>query len=506
MLLPHESQGVRGVGGGRRGGGAMQALAAAERPPGEDFDPDRPQRIAAQKLIVQPLLRHEIESWKPQTSWRNWGGVHTEEAAAEEMRRIEEECRQLAARAEFPLEILPLARAANDDQAAAVRDSSRADAMILYAAGANRLDPCISGKRHNILFVRHRSGPVYDWYENVSNRFLRLPGPDFEYDQYRNYEGVGVDDVVVDDYGEILWRLRAVYGLKNFLGHRALTIGKASGKGCPKAPALCREKYRMEIVEVPYAELGRRIAEARQEEHVMRAADRWASRYLAQSGVTLRTERTFVVRAFLLYKIFKDLMQEHGAQSFTIAGCMSTVMPIAATTACLALSVLQDEGRVAFCESDFASHPAGVLLRFISGKPVFMHNPTFPHQGVLTCAHCASPRRMDGREYDKVQLLTHYESDYGAAPKVDMPLGAELTLIDPDCAQVRWLGLKAKVIDNPSFSICRSQQDVRIVGDSKRLAREIRGSHWMMARGDYLAEMGYAVRKLGLDWLNLSEE
>jgi hypothetical protein len=284
-----------------------------------------------------------------------------------------------------------------------------------------------------------------------------------------------------------------------------VTIGKASGKGCPKAPAVCREKYGMEMVEVPYEDLQRRIDEARGDSALMARTQRWAERYLAQEGVTLRTGRHFVAGAFVLYKIFKDLMHEHEAASFTIAGCMTTVMPVAETTACLALSVLQDEGHVAFCESDFASHPAGVLLRYVAGKPVFMHNPTFPHQGVLTCAHCTCPRRMDGRAYDKVQVLTHYESDYGASPKIEMPSGTEVTLIDPDCAQVRWLGLKGHVIDNPALSICRSQQDIRIVGDWRRLAREIRGSHWMMARGDYLQEMGYAMRKLGLDWLNISD-
>ena len=48
--------------------------------------------------------------------------------------------------------------------------------------------------------------------------------------------------------------------------------------------------------------------------------------------------------------------------------------------------------------------------------------------------------------------LCHYESDYGAATKVKMPVGQEVTLIDPDCAQVRWLGLKGTVADNPNIS------------------------------------------------------
>ncbi len=471
----------------------------------EDWDPDRPQVVTGKRLVVQPLLRHEIETRKPQQSWRNWGGVHTEQTAAEEVKRISGELEKLAAEADFPIEILPVATARNDEQGARVRDSSPADVMILYAAGARYLDPCITGRRHNIIFVRHRSGPIYDWYENVSNRFLRMPGKDFEYDQYRNYEGVGVDDVVVDDSGEILWRLRALYGVKNFVGSRAVTIGRASGKGCPRAPELCREKYKMDIIEVPYADLERRIKAKRENAAWVANARKWTDRYLSQPNVTLKTDRQFVVSCFLLYTVFKDLMLEHDAQSFTIQGCMRTVMPIAETTACLSLSLLQDEGHIAFCESDFASHPAGVLLRYVTGKPVFMHNPTFPHKGIVTCAHCACPRRFDGTTYEPIDVMTHYESDYGAATKVKLPVGREVTLIDPDCAQVRWLGLKGTVVDNPSFSICRSQQDIRIHGDWKRLAREIHGSHWMMAYGDYLDEMGYCMRKLGLEWLNISE-
>ena len=59
--------------------------------------------------------------------------------------------------------------------------------------------------------------------------------------------------------------------------------------------------------------------------------------------------------------------------------------------------------------------------------------------------------------------------------------------------------------DNPSLSICRSQQDIHIEGDWKKLAREMRGSHWMMAYGDYLKETGYCMRKIGLDWMNISD-
>ena len=411
-------------------------VAEGSRPEIGDWDPDKPQVVTAKKLVVQPLLRHELESWKPQQSWRNWGGVHTKETVAEEVQRISRELQQLAADAEFPLEILPVATASTDAEGANVRDSSSADVLILYAAGATfpgplhlrettqpHLRAAPLGAR--LRLVRERQQPVP---QNAGQRLPVQPGPQL-------LRGLASDDIVVDDYQEILWRLRALSGVKNFLGSRAVTIGKASGKGCPRAPELCRTKYQMDLVEVPYADLEKRIALRREDAALHDAkARQWTKRYVTQPNVTLKTHPQFVHNCFLLYTVFKDLMREHNAQSLTIQGCMRTVMPIAETTACLSLSLLQDEGYIAFCESDFSCHPAGVLLRYVSGRPVFMHNPTFPHNGVVTCAHCACPRRMDGARYEPLEILTHYESDYGAATKVLMAPGTEVTIINPDYA------------------------------------------------------------------------
>lgn len=120
------------------------------------------------------------------------------------------------------------------------------------------------------------------------------------------------------------------------------------------------------------------------------------------------------------------------------------------------------------------------------------------------CAHCTAPRRMDGRRYEPARIMTHYESDFGAAPKIEMPIGQEVCAISPEYASGRWVGIKAVVRDNPCFAICRSQQDVEIQGDWKRLVAEARDSHWMMVYGDYLREIGYAARKIGLTWDDVS--
>jgi len=79
-----------------------------------------------------------------------------------------------------------------------------------------------------------------------------------------------------------------------------------------------------------------------------------------------------------------------------------------------------------------------------------------------------------------------------------MPLGQELTIIDPEYSLPRWLAFRGLVRANPSYDVCRTQQDVEIQGDWKRLIPEVRDSHWVAAFGNYLHEVEYASRKIGL--------
>jgi hypothetical protein len=145
-----------------------------------------------------------------------------------------------------------------------------------------------------------------------------------------------------------------------------------------------------------------------------------------------------------------------------------------------------------------------VLLYYLSGKPVFLNDPTYPYRRVVTIAHCTAPRKMDGQTAEPVRLLTHSESDYGAAPKVEMKIGQVVTNLIPDFASRNGVGFEGVVLANPFLDICRSQVDIQIHGDQDRLLREMKGFHWMTRHGNYLRETGYALRKVGVDWIDLS--
>lgn len=486
---------------------AAGALAPAPTPAWEPdlWSPERPFATLGQPLKVQPVLMYSLPKRREAASWKSWGGIQTEEAAAEEMRRIAGELQAVSTQAEFPVEVSPVVKARSVEEAARTRNPG-ADVTVLYPAtgSGSLLRACIAEAGSAIIFVRHRSGPVYYWYEALSVRYLR--GRHAQPAQANPAEAprLSVDDVVVDDCGELLWRLRALYGVKNFLGAKVVALGGAQGKYAPDAPRVARERFKLDIVEPTYADLALRIRSARNDRARAALAEQWAARYLGMPQTRLETDRQFVVNAFLLYGIFQDLIRENGAAAFTINQCMATILPMAETTACLTLSLLNDEGMPAFCESDFVIVPAGILLRCIAGKPVFLHNSTFPHNGVVTCAHCTAPRRMNGQRYEPARVLTHYESEYGAAPKVEIPPGQEVTLIDPEYATCRWVGFKGTVESNPFYQICRSQQDVRIQGNWRKLLDEARDSHWVMVYGDYLKEIGYAAPRVGVTWESIS--
>ena len=474
----------------------------------EEWDPDKPLIVTGKKLKAQPVLMYRTSERREATSWKSWGGVQTEQAASEEAKRISKELNSLSVKADFPLQILPIVKVKSAKEALQVHKNDY-DVIIAYPASGSgdTLRACFSREKDKdtIVFVRHSSGPIYYWYEALSVKYLRTDENESEQNSYSDHGGVYIYDVVVDDYQELLWRLRALYGIKNFIGTRIVALGGAWGKYSPEAPTVAQEKYKIEIIEVSYDDAAPRIKSAKTDGKLVLQAEKRAEKYLSLPNTALMTDKKFVVNAFLLYRVIRDLMREYDAPAFTIRACMTTILPIAETTPCLSLSLLNDEGMLAFCESDFVVIPAGILLHYISGKPVFLHNSTFPHKAVATCAHCSAPRRMDGTHYEPVKIMTHYESEYGAAPKVEIPKGQEVTFIDPEYSTGRWVGFKGIVKSNPSYEICRSQQDVEIQGDWRTLLKEVRDSHWMMAYGDYLKEVGYASRKIGIKWVDISE-
>ncbi|MBN2474217.1 MAG: hypothetical protein JXB62_06400 [Pirellulales bacterium] len=486
------------LGGAAFGAAALTGLSwsALAAGAGADVEAAPPRRA----LKVKPVFCYSIPQRAHQRSWRSWGGIQTPQDADAEVARIQTELNQLKATADFPVTMMPIARAQSANDLQAAKDLADADVLLVYAAnGGGAVNALAKLGKDVIFFVRHKSGPVYLWYEIISPRFLR------QHTDTLAVEGIDFEDVVVDDQKEILWRLRALCGLRNTLGSRILAIGGPGAWAQPPGvvPDLVRKKWKFDIQTITYDELGKLLKAAREDQATVALARRRAEDYLTLPGTKLEVKREFVDNAFVLEQVFRKLMAKAECGAITINGCMGTIMPISDTTACLPLSTLNDDGYLAFCESDFVVIPSGMLLSNISGRPPFLNDPTYPHDHVITLAHCTGPRKMDGKNLEPVRILTHFESDYGAAPKVEMHSGQTVTNIVPDFKAERWLGFSGEIIDAPFLPICRAQIDIRFDCDTDAVAERMPGFHWMTIYGNYLREAGYALKRIPIEFENL---
>ena len=453
-------------------------------------------------LLVKPILTYPLTTRQHQTSWRNWGGIETKQQVAQEVARIQGELDGLRKAADFPLQFLPIASVRGVAQLSAVEDIPKADALLFYAAGDGAGDLMSEVNwierlgKDTIFFVRHQSGPLYYWYEGVSARFLR------QHTDVQSAKTILCEDTVVDRMDEVLWRLRALAGLRATVGSRILVVGPRDLRLWPPAENVqdVVRLWKLELQTISFEELGELLRAARKDQAAVSLARRRAEAYLRLPGTAMETEPRFVHNAFLLEQVLRELMKRAGCRAITLAACMSTIIPIVETTACLSLSTLNDAGYLALCEADFVAIPATMLLGNISGRPTFMNAPTFPHEGVITLAHCTAPRRMDGKSLAPARIMTHFESDYGAAPKVEMPVGQRVTMVVPDYASKRWLGLSGRIESSPSFDICRTQVDVRFQAPSLTVAQRMPGYRWVLIFGDYLRETGYALRRVPIAW------
>jgi hypothetical protein len=494
----HFLQGV-GAAGAALGGLAMAgantwAETAAPVPAEKPFP-----RGAA--FRIKPILVYDVPARADRPSWRGYGAIHTPQAATDEAARIEKELAELKGKAEFPIDVQPIQVLDSQSKLAGVRVDAT-DLCILYAAGSCTEWPL---KTPMVMFVRHRSGAFYLGFEIAHWRFLRQSGDGF------TMKGFDTDDVVVDSYDELLWRLRAVYGLKNAKRTKMLTIGGLcaySREAQENGPRVAKEVWGYEFVNVTDEEFAKRLADARANPQVVKQIESQTAALLNMPNVRLETDRKFVFNAHMALHVCRQLLRETGASNFGFSQCMGhKQITMLDTPPCLVLSLANDEGYTAYCHTDLSHTMPGVLLRWIASRPSFVCNSHYPHDGLFFVAHCQAPRRMNGRDFEPATIMTHYESDYGAACRTHYTKGQIVTAVVPNLVCSKWRGFRGKIVGTPTYPACRSQMEILVDGDWKRLLGEMEGFHTQIVYGDYTREVGYALKKLGgkIQWQCYSE-
>jgi hypothetical protein len=134
---------------------------------------------------------------------------------------------------------------------------------------------------------------------------------------------------------------------------------------------------------------------------------------------SLTSASTPLAEAERMYVALKSIVSKYELIALTIK-CFDLLKPCG-TTACLALSKLNDEGIISGCEGDIPTMWTMMVAYAMTGKAPFMANPSSSDIGKNTVdfAHCTIPLNM----VSSYALTTHFESGIGIGIKGKLPEG-----------------------------------------------------------------------------------
>ena len=184
--------------------------------------------------------------------------------------------------------------------------------------------------------------------------------------------------------------------------------------------------------------------------------------------------------ALKVYQALKEIVKEYDLDALTVK-CFDLIGDLK-TTACLALSLLQDDGIVAGCEGDIPSLLSMILGKLVSNSPTFMANISEVGKDYLCLTHCTIALSM----VNEYHLLTHFESGVGVGISGRILNGGRVTLLRfrPDLKKIRII--RGVLLEgSPSKALaCRTQFRIKVKGDPRRVIEDPLGNHHVMVLGD----------------------
>ena len=171
----------------------------------------------------------------------------------------------------------------------------------------------------------------------------------------------------------------------------------------------------------------------------------------------------YVGDAIRVYKALKSIIDDQRLSGFTLR-CFDLLTAIK-NTGCLALAMLNAEGKVATCEGDI---PA--MLSMWEAKKVvdcfgFQANPSRidVEKGEMVFAHCTIPLNM----ISQFSLDTHFESGIGVAIRGKLPEGP-VTIFKMSGDMKRRFVAEGEIVRNLNeHNLCRTQIQVRLDNPSE---------------------------------------
>lgn len=184
-----------------------------------------------------------------------------------------------------------------------------------------------------------------------------------------------------------------------------------------------------------------------------------------------------------VYDALKDIASTNGVDAITVR-CFDLLKH--KYTACMALSILNDENIVSSCEGDIFALFTMFVANKLTNKPVWMANPSSVNkeENTLILAHCTVPSKMLSN-FDESQLTTHMES--GLSVAIQGPLKKQdVTILRIGGNFDKILFSTGKIIDtdmrNPN--LCRTQVQIKLNVNAQDWLNNSLGNHQILVYGN----------------------
>jgi len=293
--------------------------------------------------------------------------------------------------------------------------------------------------------------------------------------------------------------LRSVYALEKISSAKLVCVGPINAElGGWSTLKRSIELFGHDVRFYTYDEFARDFKKFYEDKNKQQEARKIIEDFVSKSTEVVEPTEEKLLRAGIYYLVLKKYIEENKADWITV-NCLSELVEMTKATPCMAFSIFNDSGIVATCEADPAAMGLQYLIRYISGKPVFFHDPTVNEKdGTLILAHCTSPTKLLG--FDKpnfpYQVRTHHESNYGATPKPTFKEG-EVTVAGFSFDLDKMLIVRGRVMGTPDLRICRSQVEVK-VNNASQILENWQGFHWVLVYGDYTEELKAICKMKGI--------
>lgn len=266
--------------------------------------------------------------------------------------------------------------------------------------------------------------------------------------------------------------------LRAFERKRIGLVGGASGwliASDIDRPAV-EQAYGVKFVDIPLSELEEDFAAVAEDDPAL-------ANIVAKMGGFLSGDRTpeDLQSAARMYAALKKLCSDNELNALTLK-CFG-ILNSCNTTACLALSLLNDEGIVSGCEGDIPALWTMMYVNYAYGEPAFMANPSSSNRKELTVdfAHCTIPLKM----VHGYRLPSHFESNSGIGIAGSVPSGRYRIVKIYGNALDQYYETTGDLLMNTNIpQRCRTQIRFRFASEEEfdRFMCESKGNHIILCR------------------------